>query len=253
MASCLGCPRGVVEHVAREVHVDQQRQQWSRRGTRRIDLVEGPLEDVSGEGGLSLGEVDRGDRTGRFGVVGGVDPVEQLLGVLEPALADAQVGQPDERAAAQHRSATEGPQPDGFGQRRVGFRPAAGGGQDAAVMRAAEGRDGRKPTPFGDRLTDPDPLVGAGDVVGVLAGREELAEDLLEDQEIVDLAARHGGERLVEERHALLRTVGVDEACPEVGERHELQVGVGEAARQLECLPEAALPCDHGRLRTSRC
>ena len=93
----------------------------------------------------------------------------------------------------------------------------------------------------GDRLADPDPLVGARHVVRVLAGREQLAEDLLEDAEVVDLAAGDRGERLVEEHHALLGPVGVDEARAEVGERHELQIGVAEPAGHLERLAEVLL------------
>ena len=91
-------------------------------------------------------------------------------------------------------------------------------------MRAAERRHGRQLAPVGDRLADPDPLVGPGDVVGVLARREQLAEDLLEHEEVVDLAAGDAGERLVEEHHALLDAVVVDEAGAEVGEGVELEV-----------------------------
>ena len=81
-----------------------------------------------------------------------------------------------------------------------------------------------------DRLADPDPLVGAVHVVGVLARGEQLAEDLLEHEEVVDLAARDRGQRLVEQHHALLGAVGVHEARAEVGERHELEVGVAVSA-----------------------
>jgi hypothetical protein len=55
----------------------------------------------------------------------------------------------------------------------------------------------------GDDFTHADPLVGARDVARVFARREQLAEDLLEDAEVVHLVARDGGERLVEHLHAL--------------------------------------------------
>ncbi len=206
-----------------------------------IDLVEGALEDVDGERRLALDQMDRGDGAGRRGVGRDVDVGEQLLGFLESSLHDAEIGEADEGAVAQQRALTEAPEPHRFGQRGVGLGPASGGGQHAAVVRAAERGDCRKPSAVGDRLADADPLIGTRDVVRVLACREELAKDLLEHHEVVDLAARHRGECLVEQQHALLGAVGVDEACSEVGERHELQVGVAEAAGQHECLPEERL------------
>ena len=48
---------------------------------------------------LAPREVDRGERARGLDVA--VEAVEQLLGLLEAALAHAQVGEPDERAAAQ--------------------------------------------------------------------------------------------------------------------------------------------------------
>ena len=200
--------------------------------------------------GLSLRELDRGERARRVGVA--VETVEQLLGLLEASLADAQVGEPGERAAAQ-RAVTERPQPHGLGQRGIGLGPAPGRGEHAAVVRAAERRHRGKAASLGDRLADPDPLIGAGDVVGVLARREELAEDLLQHAEVVDVAARDRGERLVEEHHALLGPVGVHEARAEVGERHELEIAVAEAASHLEGLAKQLLLLDRGRPRTCRC
>ena len=167
-------------------------------------------------------------------------PVEQLLGLLEPPLPDPQVGQPGERAATQV-ALTESPEPDGFGQRDVRLGPPTRRRQQPAVVRAAERRDRREPPSLGDRLTDADPLVRARDVVRALTRREELAEDLLQDTEVVDLTARHCRKRFVEQQHALFGPVGVDEARSEVGQRVELQVGVAEAASYLERLTEEDL------------
>gem|GEM_PF-6526636 len=77
--------------------------------------------------------------------------------------------------------------------------------------------------------------------MGVLAGREQLAEDLLEHAEVVHLLPGHGSQRLVQQQHPLLGPIGMDEAGAEVGERHELEVGVTEASRQLKRLAEARL------------
>jgi hypothetical protein len=167
-------------------------------------------------------------------------PGEQLLGFLQASLSDAQIGEPHERVTAQ-RSVSQTPQADGVGKRDIGLRPASRRGQDRAVVRVAERRDGGKPASLGDRLTRPDPLIRARDVAGVLAGPEELTEDLLRDDEIVDLAAHHRRERLVEQQHALVRPVGTHEARAEIPERRALQVHVAEAPRHRERLTEPLL------------
>ena len=232
---------GFVGLVRREVDVDQQRQERRRGGAQRIDLVERALEDVAGERRVALCQMDRGDRAGGLGVGSDVDVGEQLLGLLESSLPDAEIRQTNEGAVAQQRPLTKAPETNCFGQRRIGLRPPSGRGQHAAVVRTAEGGDRRKPPAIGDRFADPDPLVGACDVVRVLARREELAEDLFEHHEVVDLAARHGREGLVEQHHALFGAVGVDETRSQVGERDELQIGVAEAAGEHEGLSEELL------------
>ena len=207
--------------------------------------MQGALEHVDGERDLPPEQMDGRERAG--GAAIDIEAFEQLLGLLEASLPHAQVGEPDQGTRPQPRAPTEAPEPDGSGQRGVGLRPTARRGQDAAIVRAAEGRNRRELPPRGDRLADSDPLARAGDVARVLAGREELAEDLLQHEEVVDLAARHRRERLVEQHHALLGMVGVDHARPEVRERHELQVAVAEPARHLERLVKAlllALPID---------
>ncbi len=72
----------------------------------------------------------------------------------------------------------------------------------------------------------------------VLARREELAEDLLQHDEVVDLSAGDRGERFIEEKHALVVAVGVDETRAQVRERHELEVAVVEVPSYLECASE---------------
>ena len=100
------------------------------------------------------------DGTGTSRVEVALETVEQLLGLLVAALADAQIGQAGKRAAAQ-RAVAETPQAHRLGERHVGLGPAAGVGEEAAVVGAAERRNGRKLTPGGDRLAHPDPLIGA--------------------------------------------------------------------------------------------
>ncbi len=79
----------------------------------------------------------------------------------------------------------------------------------------------------------------------MLAGRKQLAEDLLQDLEVVDLAAGHRRQRLVQQRHALLGPVAVDQARPQVGERHRLQVGVTEPTSRRKAARDGAVADDH--------
>ncbi len=72
----------------------------------------------------------------------------------------------------------------------------------------------------------------------MLAGREQLAERLLEDGEVVHLPAGEGGQRLVEEAHALVDVVAVDEAGPEVGQGGHLQSEIGGRTSLGQGLPE---------------
>ena len=135
----------------------------------------------------------------------------------------------------------QGPQPHRLRQGGVCLRPAAGRGEEPAVVGAAEGRHRREPAAFGDGVADADPLVSSGDVVRSFAGREQLAEDLLEHHEVVHLIAGQRGQGLVEEEHPLLGAIDVDEGGAEVGKRVELEIGGAEASGDRERLAELRL------------
>ena len=168
---------------------------------------------VERERALAASQVQRGPDPARVRIV---ETLEQARRLVVPALLDPQVGEPDQGAGLE-RPPAERPQPDGLGQRRVRLGPAAGRGEDAAVVGAAVGAHGREVAAFGDLLADADPLLRPAHVAGVLAGGEQLAEDLLQDDEVLDVAAGDGGQRLVEHRHALLDAVAVHQAGAEVG------------------------------------
>ena len=68
-------------------------QQRGGRRALRVDLAQGALEDVHGPADVAPRQVDGGQRARRLEVQ--VEAVEQLLRLLDPALADAQVGEPD--------------------------------------------------------------------------------------------------------------------------------------------------------------
>ena len=112
-------------------------------------------------------------------------------------------------------------------------------------MGPAERGHGGQPPPFGDRFADSNPFVGAGHVVCVLARREQLAEDLLEQAEVIDLASGHRGEGLVEQHHAFLDPAVVDEARTSVHERCDFEIDVASLTSDRQHALEAlvlALP-----------
>ncbi len=213
-----------------EMHVDQQRQHRRGSGARRVHLGQSALEDVARQPGLAAREVNRREGTGCIDVRVRMHSVEQLLRLFEATLADAQVGKPDERALAKARTAAEPPQAYCFCEGRVGFWPPTRSGEHTSVVRAAERGDERQVSPLCDGFAHADPLVGPRDVVRVLTRGEQLAEDLLDDEEVFDFPAGDGRERLVEQQHPLLDAVAVHEARAEVGEGRELEVGVAVPA-----------------------
>ena len=69
-------------------------------------------------------------RRGPYGVRVLLQTLEQLPGLLQSALPDAQVGQPDDRGSASLRHALV-KVPSGVNELHLGLLPASGSGQDA--------------------------------------------------------------------------------------------------------------------------
>ena len=78
--------------------------------------------------------------------------------------------------------------------------------------------------------------------MGVLAGGEQLTEDLLQRAEVVDLAASHRRQRFIEEHHALIGAVVVDQGGAEIRQRNELEVAVTHPSSNRKRVPKARLP-----------
>ena len=91
-----GGPGGGVDVALREVDVDEQREQRTdhRRpadlGHRIVRPCGGPFEQVAGQRGLRAGEVEASERADGVGVR--FEPRQELGRLLEPALADPEVG-----------------------------------------------------------------------------------------------------------------------------------------------------------------
>ena len=176
--------------------------------------------------------------------------LEQHGRLVVPALLDPQVGQPDERAGLEGAPAQR-PEPHRLGQCLVGLRPASGRGEDAAVVGAAVGAHGGEVPALRDLFTHTDPLFGSRHVAGLLAGGEHLAEDLLHDDEVLDVAARNRGQCLVQQRASLPRC---DRRAPgsRRGRRASRTSGPRPASADRSRQPAGRLPpSSRGWARTS--
>ncbi len=90
-------------------------------------------------------------------------------------------------------------------------------------MRPAERRHGGQITASSDFLADLDPLIRPFNVMGVLACSKQLTEDLLDHSEIIDVASGHRRQGLVEQQHALINPIVVNQARAKVCQRRELE------------------------------
>jgi hypothetical protein len=222
---------GLLEVALLEVDVDEQGQQradhggLADRGDHVVRGGGGPLEQVPGQRQLASGQVEGGQ--GADGVRVPVEPLQQQGGLLQAALADAQVGQADHgRGAPLRHPPVE--VAGGLEELALGLVPAPGRGEDAAVVGTAEGGHGvPAPQQVGGRAH---PLVGSGDVVDQLAGPEEPAHDRVLGRHLAQLAGADGGQGLVEQDQALLDPVGHEVHAAEVRQGLELDVGVAEPA-----------------------
>ena len=212
--------RGATVVARSDVGIDERRPQRHGGDAGGIDLAQRPREHTDREVRLAPLEMGGGERECCLDVA--VEAVQKLFGFLEAALSNPQVGEAHEGTRPK-RAVSETPDPHGVAQRHVGFAPSAGGGEQPAVVRSTERCHGRQVSTGGDVLTDPDPLIGPVDVMRVLARREELAEDLLDHREVIDIASGHCRQGLVEEQHAFIDAVVVDEARAEIRERGELE------------------------------
>jgi hypothetical protein len=237
-----GGPLGGAEVALLEMDVDQQGQQRADHGGLADggDLVVrgggGPLQQVPGQGDLAAGEVQGGQ--GADGVRVPVEPVQQQGRLLEPALADPQVGQADHGRGAPLRH----PPVEVAGRLEelaLGLVPAPGRGEDAAVVGAAEGGHGvAAPQQVGGRAH---PLVGPRDVVDQLAGPEEPAHDRVHGGHLAQLAGADGGQGLVEQDQPLLDPAGHQVHAAQVRQGLELDVGVAEPAPDGDGLAQQRL------------
>ena len=211
----------------------------SRRRTGRVGRIlalEAEARAVLGQAQVAAAERDRREQPARRRVP--LAAFEQALGLLEPALADAQVGEPDQRGRAVGAVAPL-ERPDRGEQLLLGFGPAADRDQDPAVVRPAGRR--REVGPRDGAAGRGEPLLGAPDVGRALAGAEQPAVDLADRADAGHLPARDGGHRLVEQRHPLRDAAGGHVRLAQQRLGAELEVPVPEPPGDRERRQRQAL------------
>ena len=178
--------------------------------------------------------MQRGTRVNRVGIL--VESPEQGGGLLQATLANAQLREADRgRAPRRHAMVAV---PGGFDELHLRLVPPARSGQDAAIVRTAVRGNDRAPL---HALRRARPLLRTRDVVGELARRDEPAEDRFRRREVRQLTCAHRRHGLVAEHQAVLDTIAHDERATEIRQRHELDVGITEAASDRDRLAKQRL------------
>ena len=143
---------------------------------------------------------------------------EQLVGLLEPALTDAQRGEPGQRLGVQAGTGAVGdPQPGG--QLPLGVGPAALGGEHAAVVDAALGVQERAAVGRDEVVGHLAPLRRPLEVVGQLTGVEHVAAGVDDGVQRRSLPAQGRRHRLVEQSEPAAASPLPTRMMPELGQR----------------------------------
>ena len=216
----------------REVHADRQleagraaqtlagRQRAQVTGdeiarARRVAAVEGDLGEAELRGGMPR------------------DPLAQLRGLVEAALAPAQLGQANDALEDQCRRALREGTRGGL-QLGLGFGPPAAPDQHRRVVGAAEAEQLRHAPLLGEALHRLAPLRGPLGVVDALAGVDHVAADGSGEMQPGQLARHRGGRRLVELAHAFADLSGRDPRETGERERQHLQIHDADAPADLQ-------------------
>jgi hypothetical protein len=141
------------------------------------------------------------------------DGVQQLRRLVQAALADAEVGQPDVRLGrlAPVRVPEAG---DGRVELALGLPPLAPRHQRAAVVGAADGDHQLERPALAELLQPLAPLGRAPEVAHPLAGRDEAAGDGPGLVHPAELAGERGRARLVQLAHASATSPSLTRARP---------------------------------------
>jgi hypothetical protein len=226
--------------------LDQSREQRRREQAVRPDRLEPLLEQPRRRLGLAAGEPQRHRRLDGSRVV--LEAPEQLLGLVEPPLQDAELGEPRSRVDAARPLPRLDQVAQGTLQLRLGLVDPPARDVDARAARAAEREQGQVVVRAGEPLHHLGPPLGPLAVAGELARLEERAAHVGERLQRHLLPTGDRRHRLVETRHPLLDAARRDLGETDLGERVELEVGVPGLGRRRE----RRLGVPGGRLRVGR-
>ena len=167
---------------------------------------------------------------------------EQGLGLVEPALPDAQHGQrpTGARLVQHHRPVIV---LYCLRQHRLGLAPPADVGEHRAVRGVAVGREDHRIV-RGERalfLERAHPRLGTADVTGPLAGAHQAARHLRERGRVAQRAADPQRHRLVDPAHSLAEQPLGDKGDAAVAEGTCLEIRVAEPPGDVQCLQRACL------------
>ena len=148
---------------------------------------------------------------------------EQLLGLRQAALADAQLRHRGDRRRAHHRHVT-GVRRKRALQRALRLGPAAGGQQDVRVDGAAGAEQRRRVVLASEIVDELAPLRGAFPLARARARHDQVAVGLAERVDAADAPGRGRRHGLLEQLHPLLPAPGADLRPPQEAEREHLEV-----------------------------
>ena len=219
---------------ARQAGIHERRDQLGRAHRVVPRLHQPALQQRRGHLRLVLRDTQEGQRAQRRRVL--FAPGEQLLGLRQAALADAQLRHRGHGRRA-HRRDVAGVRRERALQCALRVGPAASGQQDVGVDRAAGAEQGDRIGPAGEVVDHLAPLRGALPLAGAGAGRDQVAVGLAERVDVAHAFGRGGRHRLFEKPHPLLPAPGADLRPPEHAEGEDLEVGRVRLSRDSHRAP----------------
>jgi hypothetical protein len=179
-----------VDIADREVCVDEQVEGHDEMGAVPYHAAPPVLQQPAGARTIAASERQRGCRQGHVAAGVGADAsvVEKLIGLLEPALADAQVGQAGQRLAMKS-GARPGRVLDADIELLLGLRPPSRRYQHAAVIDAALGIEEGAAVAFDELVGHSTPLHSPLGVVDQLTGVEHVAARVHDGHQVGGFAA----------------------------------------------------------------
>ncbi len=240
------CPAWWRHARARPALASCARHRPPSRGPRRQlalpDLLQQLLDQRHTLGGIAALEGQCGLAEARQRLAGRAR--EQLGGLVETALPEAQLTEPSECLACRRR-------PHGIeltrrgGQLLLGLAPRSAPDQDAGKLGPADCRHGAHAPALGEFQRPRAPLRGPVEVTDALAREDLPAADLADGVHLLDLPRGRGGRGFIQFPHPARHVAGADQGKSFERQPGELESSVAERAAQRRGA-RRALACGGG-------